>query len=105
MKKLFLFALLLVPPVALAQTIYQKEDKFSGQTHYFTDLRDVDLEGGSFFTMRNVYFDFHAFKPAIDSAYYLSARTETPDWVFISSGKSLLLKLDGKKIPAQWYWL
>lgn len=97
----FVFTLLATSAVLADSTIYQREDKFSGITHYFTDSRDVDLEGGSFFSRRYVKFDFHAIKPtspAVRAPYTLSVTMETPDWVFISAGASLLVKLDGKEM-------
>jgi hypothetical protein len=81
-----------------AQTIYQKTDKFDGSIFYNTASRSADLEGGSFFSERYVRFEFEAIKPAADPnhPYALAVHTQTPDWVFIEAGPSLILKLDGK---------
>jgi hypothetical protein len=84
-------------PSIHAQTIYQKEDRFDGSVIFNTELRDADLEGGSFFTSRYVLLNFVAQKPvpSPDRPYALLVRTRTPEWVFIESGPSLLLKLNG----------
>lgn len=89
-----------ISSLATAQTIFQKKDKFSGQVHYYTEEKRVDLDGGSFFSMRYVYFDIHAYKPMITphAPYDLCVHTHTPGWIFIRAGESLLLKLDGKDI-------
>lgn len=86
--------------LAMAQEIYQKEDKFSGDTHFFTQDRSPELEGGSFISGRYVYFSFHAFKKTAKVAepYVVSVNTHTPSWVFISRGESLILKIDGNEI-------
>jgi len=83
-----------------AQTIYHSEDKFSGGTVYNTERRDVDLEGGSFWTSRFVNFQFVAAKPVSnpDFPYALAVHTQTSDWIFIQRGASLVLKLDGSEM-------
>ena len=48
-----------------AQTILQSTDKFTGQVHYSTNLREPKLEGGSFISMRYVHVGLHAFKPVV----------------------------------------
>lgn len=96
-----LFAItLMAANAAYAQTIYEKKDKFDGSTHYFTQLRTVKLEGGSFVSMRYVTFSFHAFVPSAgrETPYLMTVNTNTPDWVFISSGSSLILKLNGTEM-------
>src|SRR5690242_14037631 len=81
------------------QDIYQKVDSFKGTTTYFTKLREPKLEGGSFFSMRYVHMKFIAMKPVIDAEPYgVLLDASLPDWMFISSGKSLILKADEKAI-------
>ena len=50
--------------------------------------------------MRYVRFDFHVFKPAegMQKPYVVRVQTDTPNWVFINRGESLLIKLDGQEI-------
>jgi len=81
----------------VAQTIYQNTDKFDGSTLYSTERRAVGLDGGSFFSMRYVTFELEATKPVAsrERPYEIIVRTSTPEWVFISAGPSLVLKLDG----------
>lgn len=82
---------------AQAATIYQNVDKFTKETHYSTNMQDADLDGGSFISSRYVLFSWHAFKPAINpqQPFILSVYTRTPEWIFIQSGESLHLMLDG----------
>jgi len=93
-------AILVVADTAISQEIYQKKDNFDGTTHYFTKSRDVELEGGSFISMRYAQFSFHALSPVANpqAPYFLDVHTNTPAWIFISSGGSLILKLDGQEM-------
>jgi hypothetical protein len=86
--------------LALGQDIFKKEDKFTGSTHFFTKPVEVELEGGSFFSRRYVYLDIHGVKPSAkpSAPYFLTIRMETPDWVFVPQGESLLLKIDDGEI-------
>lgn len=95
-----LWGLLLFSTFLSAQTIYQKEDKFDGSTHYFTEIKKVDVVGGSFWSGTYVYFSLHALKQArnSDRPFLLKIQTHTEDWIFISRGASLHLKLDGSKM-------
>jgi hypothetical protein len=81
-------------------TIYQTSDKFDGSVVYNTERRDVALEGGSFWSSRFVNFQFVAARPVPNPEfpYALVVHTQTPDWIFIESGSSLLLKLDGSEM-------
>ena len=55
------------------------------------------MEGGSFVSMRYVHFTLGGFKPFIEKTpYEIEVMTRTQEWVFIKSGGSLALKLDGK---------
>lgn len=83
---------------ALGQDVYRDTDKFTGATAYHTELRSADLEGGSFWTSRFVRFRF-SIVPAANGKmqYALAVVTMTPDWIFIPSGQSLTLKIDGQK--------
>src|SRR5579871_5718097 len=85
---------------ACAQTIYQSTDKFDGSVVYRTEQRSADLEGGSFFTERYVDFRFAATKPSANaqSPYLVAVHTQTPDWIFIAAGPSLVLKLNGSEM-------
>lgn len=96
-RAIILSALLLASLPTFPQTIYKTDDKFSGDTHFYTESRRPELEGGSFFSRRYVDFSFHAFKQTakVQNPYVLRVTTETPGWVFINRGESLLLKLDG----------
>ncbi len=91
-----------LPSPLQAQTIYHSEDKFSGGTVYNTERRDVDLEGGSFWTSRFVNFQFVAAKPTPNPDFpytrLVVPLTRTNGWVFIESGASLVLKLDGSEM-------
>lgn len=81
------------------QDIYQKVDAFKGTTTYFTKMRDPKLEGGSFFSMRYAHMKFIAMKPVADAEPYgILLNAYLPEWMFISSGKSLILKADDKAI-------
>lgn len=84
-----------------AQQVFEKRDSFDGGTHYFTKARPVKLEGGGFLTQRMVQFAFHAAKKpdAPESVMWIGVLTSTADWVFIESGQSLLLKIDGEIVP------
>jgi hypothetical protein len=86
--------------VAKSQTIYEKKDKFDGTTHYFTLDKLVKLEGGSFLSMRYVKFSFHIFNPPASplTPYILTVNTNTPEWVFIGAGGSLILKIAGNEM-------
>lgn len=83
-----------------AAEILKQEDSFTGGTHFFTASVASDLEGGSFFSRRYVRVSFHAFKPVktASAPYFIEFDLDTPDWVFVSAGETLLLKLDGKEI-------
>lgn len=101
MIRTFLLSMLFAASqLVAAQTIYKSDDKFSGDTRFFTEERTPDLEGGSFFSMRYVYFSSHAFKKAANARrpYAILISSSTPDWVFIRSGESLILKLDGTEM-------
>ncbi len=91
-----LVALLTFPALSNAQTIYKEADKFDDNTHFFTKIKQVDIEGGSFFSRTYVFFSLHAFAKSVDKnkPYLLKIEITTPDWVFISSGASLALKFD-----------
>ena len=93
-------AILVLADTAISQEIYQKKDNFDGTTRYFTKSRDVKLEGGSFISMRYAQFSFHALSPAANpqSPYFLDVHTNTPAWIFIDPGASLILKLDGQEM-------
>jgi hypothetical protein len=92
----------LLADVSVAQKLFQERDSFSGATEYFTEMRQATLEGGSFISRRYVSFRFEASQAPVDPAqpYYIVARTLTPDWIFISAGASLVLKLDGEEMMA-----
>jgi hypothetical protein len=85
---------------ASAQTIYQSTDKFDGSAVYNTERRSADLEGGSFWTSRFVNFQFAATKPVanVQAPYLVAVHTQTDDWIFISAGASLVLKLNGSEM-------
>lgn len=85
---------------ASAQTIYQSTDKFDGSVVYNTEQRSADLEGGSFLTERYVDFRFVAAKPVTNAQfpYAVAVHTQTPDWIFIAAGASLVLKLNGNEM-------
>ncbi len=104
MKTRALLALvMLLTTGALAQGVYEKKDKFAGNTLYFTKLRDTKLEGGSFFTERYVMFNFQAMSPVsalVLNPFYVHVDTRTSDWIFMAAGESLQLKIDGGEIVA-----
>ena len=80
--------------------IYQSVDKFSGVTTFTTKTRVAHTEGGVLSGLNLVSFSLitsTAFttKPA---PLCIAAETFTQSWVFISSGNSLLLKLDDGSI-------
>ena len=83
-----------------AQTINKRTDSFDGDSHYFTEIKKADVEGGSFWSGTYVYFNLHAFKSTSKSSrpFLLRIKTHTEDWIFISKGASLHLKLDGAKM-------
>ncbi len=90
-----------LPCVAFAKgpAVYEKTDGFSGKTLYYTAPENPKLEGGSFFSERYVLIKFEALSPVdqTQGAYYtINIDASLQDWIFISSGKSLDLKLDGK---------
>jgi len=95
-----IFVLASLPHPLCAQPIYQKEDKFDGSVTFSTKIRDADLEGGSFLSSRYVLLNFIAQRPVTtpDRPYALVVRTRTPEWIFIESGPSLLLKLNGSEM-------
>jgi len=104
-KKTLLTAVLLLTATsgAWAQEVYEKKDKFAGNTLYFTKLRDAKLEGGSFFSGRYANFNFQALSPVpalVRNPFYLHVDTQTNGWIFISAGESLQLKIDGGEIIA-----
>lgn len=80
-----------------AATVFQTGNKFTGNTHYFSNPQDADLDGGSFLSKRYVLISIHAFKPVADTEhpFVLSFSTRTPRWIFIRSGESLHLLLNG----------
>ena len=86
--------------LSFAQKLLQNKDSFSGATAYFTEMRQPKLEGGSFMSGRYVNMRFEAFSPVTNTAapYAIFVTTQTPGWVFISAGPSLLLKLDGQEM-------
>jgi hypothetical protein len=94
--------LFLVVPLSplQAQAIHPNADNVFGTTVYSTERRDVDLEGGSPDASRSVNFQFVAGKPVPNPyfPYVLAVHTQTPDWIFIQRGPSLLLKLDGTEM-------
>ena len=103
--KIFLAAIVLLTATsdALAQEVYEKKDRFAGNTLYFTKLRDAKLEGGSFFSGRYANFNFQALSPVpalVRNPFYLHVDTQTSEWIFISAGESLQLKIDGGEIIA-----
>src|ERR1700685_4061106 len=78
-----------------AQEVYVKKDNFSGVTQFFTEKREADLEGGSFFSGRYVDFNLEAFSNADSSKRFsIQITTFTGSWLFIRAGASLELKLD-----------
>lgn len=83
-----------------SKAIYQTSDGFDGSVVYNTERRDVELEGGSFWSSRFVNFQFVAARPVPNAAYpyAIAVHTQTPDWIFIADGPSLLLKLDGSEM-------
>jgi hypothetical protein len=87
---------------AYAQEVYEKKDKFAGNTLYFTKLREPKLEGGGLFlTGRNVSFNFEAMSPVpalVSNPFYVHVETQTRGWIFISAGDSLQLRIDGGEI-------
>jgi hypothetical protein len=97
---LFAAILVLAAQPTTAQKLLQQKDKFSGATAYFTELRESKLEGGSFISGRYVSMRFEAYSPVSDASapYGIFVRTQTPTWVFISAGPSLILKLDGQEL-------
>jgi hypothetical protein len=90
------------PCFALAKglAVYKKTDSFSGTTLYYTAPENPKLEGGSFFSERYVLIKFEAVSPVGESEapYTINIDASLQDWIFISSGKSLDLKLDGQII-------
>src|SRR5712671_4328583 len=102
-KALLIIVGMLLTTSAVAQQVYEQKDKFAGNTLYFTKLRDVKLEGGSFFTERYVMLNFKTMSPVaalVRNPFYLHAETRTNDWIFIAAGESLQLKIDGGEIVA-----
>ena len=81
--------------------IYQRADEFKGTTVYYTLPSQPKLEGGSFISMRYVYFSFMAVSPMKDSStsYTIKVNANLQDWMFINSGESLIFKADGEVIP------
>ena len=88
-----------LPPLQ-AQTITQNADNVFGSTVYNTERRQVDLDGGSSGASRSVNFQFVAGKPVPnpDVPYALAVHTQSPDWIYIQRGPSLLLRLDGTEV-------
>lgn len=80
--------------------VLQRTDSFSGSTLYFTPPENPKLEGGSFLSERYVLLDLEADKPVTDPnfPYEIKVDATLPDWMFIQSGGSLHLKIDGKMI-------
>lgn len=102
-RTLLTVVLLVATTTALAQEVYEKKDKFAGNTLYFTKSRDAKLEGGSFFSGRYVRFNFQAISPVpalVRNPFYLHVDTQTNGWIFIATGESLQLKIDGGEIIA-----
>jgi hypothetical protein len=96
-----LLALVAAPSADAAKVaIYQNVDNFSGKTLYFTASRKTKLEGGSFISMRYVSFQIEAMSPIADPSkpYTIHVEAMLPEWMFISSGESLALKVDGEMI-------
>jgi hypothetical protein len=97
-------AMLLISGAAQAAkdiSIYQRTDDFKGQTVYFTQPQKPTLEGGSFVSMRYVYFSYMSLSPTTDSslAYTIKVDANIQDWIFINDGESLMLKADDQIIP------
>jgi hypothetical protein len=94
------FIAAILPCVALAKgaVVYEKKDSFSGATLYYTAPENPKLEGGSFFSERYVLMKFEAVSPigASQAPYMINIEASLKDWIFISSGQSLDLKLDGQ---------
>ena len=110
MKNIFLsarcvlaFAFLFCASTVLAKdlAIYQRVDEFKGTTVYYTLPSQPKLEGGSFISMRYVYFSFMAVSPMKDSStsYTIKFNANLQDWMFINSGESLIFKADDEVIP------
>jgi hypothetical protein len=78
--------------------VFQKTDSFSGKTLYFTDYLAPKLDGGSFWSERYVSIKLESIYPVVDDKepYMMLFDAKIPDWIFITSGDSLELKIDGQ---------
>ncbi len=99
MKRLLILLMISQLQLVHAQAIYKKEDSFSGNTHYYTLEKSVELEGGSFFSMRYVTISLHTYRnpPTLEKPFYIQLTANTPSWIFVSRGESLLLKINGEE--------
>ena len=98
LRSILAVALLMIACVAQAKdiSIYQQTDEFKGTTLYFTAQQRPTIEGGSFISMRYVYFNLMALSPITDPsiAYDIKVDANLQNWIFINDGESLVLKAD-----------
>lgn len=82
-------------------SIYQRKDDFKGNTIYYTQQQQPKLEGGSFISMRYVYFNFVTLAPISEPsiAYSIKIEANLQSWIFIDDGESLVLKADDQIVP------
>lgn len=79
--------------------VLERTDKFTGITLYFTPPESPKLEGGSFLSQRYLLVKLDKASDDKSEGVNLHVDASLPDWMFIESGQSLVLKINGKFFP------
>ncbi len=91
-------AALVLPCSAFANRVEWTKDKITGAEGAVIACPDLKLDGGSFVTRR--YLNMKIIGLVVPQPlYFVRVELTLPNWMFISSGPSLVLNLDGYVVP------